>query len=183
MLEAGEDPLYVARRLVRMAIEDIGLADPQALPLAMAAQQAVHFLGMPEGTLALAECAVYLAAGAQEQRRLHAPTARCSRTWPTTRNDPVPLHLRNAPTRADERPRLRQGLQVRPRLRERRGRPGAPARIAARAASTTSRPTAAASASSPPAWPRAARSRSAPPSRRPAPTRPARPRLRLLPPA
>jgi len=61
MLEAGEDPLYIARRLVRFASEDIGMADPQALVIAMAAQQAVHFIGMPEGNLALAEAAVYLA--------------------------------------------------------------------------------------------------------------------------
>ncbi|MCC2629652.1 MAG: ATPase central domain protein [Thermomicrobiales bacterium] len=61
MLERGDDPLYVARRLVRFATEDVGLADPQALPLAVAAQQAVHFLGMPEGALALAELTLYLA--------------------------------------------------------------------------------------------------------------------------
>ena len=61
MLEAGEDPLYIARRLVRFASEDVGMADPQALVVAMAAQQAVHFIGMPEGNLALAEAAVYLA--------------------------------------------------------------------------------------------------------------------------
>ena len=61
MLEAGEDPLYIARRLVRFASEDVGMADPQALVVAMAAQQAVHFIGMPEGNLALAEAVVYLA--------------------------------------------------------------------------------------------------------------------------
>ena len=61
MLEAGEDPLYVARRLVRFASEDVGLADPQALPLAVAAAQATHQLGMPEGNIALAQAAVYLA--------------------------------------------------------------------------------------------------------------------------
>ncbi len=61
MLEGGEDPLYVARRMIRFASEDIGMADPQALVIAMAAQQAVHFIGMPEGALALAEAAVYLA--------------------------------------------------------------------------------------------------------------------------
>ena len=61
MLEAGEDPLYIARRMVRFASEDVGMADPQALVVAMAAQQAVHFIGMPEGNLALAEAAVYLA--------------------------------------------------------------------------------------------------------------------------
>ena len=61
MLEAGEDRMYIARRLVRMAIEDIGLADPRALEQAIAAQQAVHFLGIPEGDLALAQAAIYLA--------------------------------------------------------------------------------------------------------------------------
>ena len=69
MLEAGEDPLYVARRLVRFASEDVGLADPQALVLAMAAQQAVHFVGMPEGALALAAARGLPGRGAQEQRR------------------------------------------------------------------------------------------------------------------
>ena len=61
MIESGEDPLYIARRIIRFATEDIGLADPQALVVAMAAQQAVHFIGMPEGNLALAEAAVYMA--------------------------------------------------------------------------------------------------------------------------
>ena len=68
MLEAGEDPLYVARRLVRFASEDVGLADPQALVLAMAAQQAVHFVGMPEGALALAAARRLPGGRAQEQR-------------------------------------------------------------------------------------------------------------------
>jgi putative ATPase len=97
MLESGEDPLYVARRLVRMAVEDIGLADPQALPVAMAAQQAMHFLGMPEGALALAECAVYLAT-APKSNRLYAGYGQAQADVHQTRNDPVPLHLRNAPT-------------------------------------------------------------------------------------
>ena len=64
MIEAGEDPLYIIRRIIRFASEDIGLADPQALVVAMAAQQAVHFIGIPEGNLALAEAAVYLATAA-----------------------------------------------------------------------------------------------------------------------
>jgi putative ATPase len=97
MLERGDDPLYVARRLVRFATEDIGLADPRALPLATAAQQAVHFLGMPEGALALAELTVYLALAPKSNavyRAYDAARADVERT----RNDPVPLHLRNAPT-------------------------------------------------------------------------------------
>jgi putative ATPase len=97
MLEGGEDPLYLARRLVRMATEDIGLADPQALPLAMAAQQAVHFLGMPEGALALAEITAYLAA-APKSNALYVAFGKAKGDVEETRNDPVPIHLRNAPT-------------------------------------------------------------------------------------
>ena len=99
MLEAGEDPLYIARRLVRFASEDIGNADPQALTIAVAAKDAVHFIGMPEGNTALAQAAIYLATRAEEQRRL----PRLQRRPPKTRHDdvaePVPLHLRNAPTK------------------------------------------------------------------------------------
>src|SRR5215211_3220244 len=98
MLERGDDPLYVARRLVRFASEDVGLADPQALPLAIAAQQAVHFLGMPEGALALAELAVYLALTPKSNAVYRAYGA-ASADVESTRNDPVPIHLRNAPTR------------------------------------------------------------------------------------
>jgi putative ATPase len=97
MLESGEDPLYLARRIVRMATEDIGLADPQALVLCMAAQQAVHFIGMPEGALALAEAVAYLAAAPKSNALYKAYGAAVSDVA-TTRNDPVPLHLRNAPT-------------------------------------------------------------------------------------
>jgi putative ATPase len=98
MLERGDDPLYVARRLVRFATEDIGLADPDALPLAVAAQQAVHFLGMPEGALALAELSVYLALAPKSNAVYRAYNA-ASNDVASTRNDPVPIHLRNAPTR------------------------------------------------------------------------------------
>ncbi len=97
MLEGGEDPLFVARRLVRAASEDIGMADPQALVVAMAAQQAVHFIGMPEGALALAQCAVYLAT-APKSNRLYIGYKAVRDAVMATRNDPVPLHLRNAPT-------------------------------------------------------------------------------------
>ena len=97
MLERGDDPLYVARRLVRFASEDVGLADPQALPLAMAAQGAIHFLGMPEGALALAELAVYLAL-APKSNALYRAYGAAAADVAQTRNDPVPLHLRNAPT-------------------------------------------------------------------------------------
>ena len=98
MLERGDDPLYVARRLVRFASEDVGLADPQALELAMAAQQAVHFIGMPEGALALAELAVYLAL-APKSNAIYRAYNEARSDVEKTRNDPVPLHLRNAPTR------------------------------------------------------------------------------------
>lgn len=97
MLEGGEDPLYVARRVVRMAVEDIGLADPQALPLTMAAQQAVHFLGQPEGDLALAEAVVYLCQ-APKSNAIYRAYAAALKDVQQTRNEPVPLHLRNAPT-------------------------------------------------------------------------------------
>lgn len=97
MLERGDDPLYVVRRLVRFASEDIGLADPHALPLAVAAQQAIHFLGMPEGALALAELTVYLSLAPKSNAVYRAYDA-AKADVEKTRNDPVPLHLRNAPT-------------------------------------------------------------------------------------
>jgi putative ATPase len=97
MLEAGEDPLYVARRLVRFASEDVGLADPQALVVAMAAQQAVHFIGMPEGALALAELVVYLAA-APKSNAVYRAYGEAVQDALTTRAEPVPLSIRNAPT-------------------------------------------------------------------------------------
>ena len=98
MLEAGEDPLFIARRLVRAATEDIGMADPQALVVAMAAQQAVHFIGMPEGNLALAEAAVYLAT-APKSNSLYTAYSGVQQEVKTGRNEPVPLHLRNAVTK------------------------------------------------------------------------------------
>lgn len=97
MLEAGEDPLYIARRLIRIASEDVGLADPHALSLCMAAQQAVHFVGIPEGNLALAQAAVYLAL-APKSNALYVAYRAVQEDIARTRNEPVPLHLRNAPT-------------------------------------------------------------------------------------
>ena len=97
MLEAGEDPLYIARRLVRFASEDVGMADPQALVVAMAAQQAVHFIGMPEGNLALAEAAVYLAT-APKSNSLYQAYSRVQEEIKQGTNEPVPLHLRNPVT-------------------------------------------------------------------------------------
>jgi len=97
MLEAGEDPLYVVRRLIRFASEDIGMADPQALSQAVAAQQAAHFIGMPEANLALAQAVVYLAT-APKSNALYAAYSAVQEDVARTRADPVPLHLRNAPT-------------------------------------------------------------------------------------
>lgn len=97
MLEAGDDPLYVARRLVRFATEDVGMADPQALVVAMAAQQAIHFLGLPEGKLALAEATVYLAT-APKSNSLYTAYSAIEDEIKKGSNDPVPLHLRNAVT-------------------------------------------------------------------------------------
>src|SRR6266478_6041702 len=97
MLEAGEDPLYIARRVVRMAVEDVGLADPNALPLCMAARDAVDFIGMPEGNLALAQAVVYLSA-APKSNALYAAYCEMRQDVEQTAADAVPLHLRNAPT-------------------------------------------------------------------------------------
>ena len=98
MLEAGEDPLFVARRMVILAAEDVGLADPQALVVAVSGQQAVHFLGMPEARLPLAEVTVYLARAPKSNSAYEAYT-RAAADVERTRNDPVPIHLRNAATR------------------------------------------------------------------------------------
>jgi putative ATPase len=97
MLEAGEDPLYVARRVVRMAVEDIGLADPNALALCMAARDAVDFIGMPEGNLALAQAVVYLSV-APKSNALYTAYGAVLQDVEQTAADSVPLHLRNAPT-------------------------------------------------------------------------------------
>ena len=110
MLEAGEDPLFVARRIVILAAEDIGLADPHALTLAVAAQQAAHFLGMPEGRLPLAEATVYLAR-APKSNSAYAAYGRALEDVQATRNDPVPLHLRNAPTGLMKRMGYGRGYQ------------------------------------------------------------------------
>ena len=98
MLESGEDPLYVARRLVRFASEDIGNADPQALAVAVAAKDAVHFIGMPEGNTALAQAAIYLAAAPKSNAVYRAYLA-AAEAAAREIAEPVPLHLRNAPTK------------------------------------------------------------------------------------
>ncbi len=98
MLSAGEDPLYIARRMVRFASEDVGNADPMALNIAVTAMQAFHFIGLPEGELALAQAAVYLAT-APKSNALYAGYGRVKETIASTGTLPVPLHIRNAPTR------------------------------------------------------------------------------------
>jgi len=98
MLEAGEDPLYVARRLVRFASEDVGNADPQALTVAVAAKEAVHFVGMPEGNTALAQAAIYLAT-APKSHAVYQAYTQAAADAQTDVAQPVPLHLRNAPTK------------------------------------------------------------------------------------
>src|SRR5215510_14473405 len=97
MLEAGEDPLYIVRRLVRFASEDIGLADPRALRIALDAKDAFNFIGLPEGKLALAQCVIYLAA-APKSNSVYTAYSEAAEDVENTRNDPVPLHIRNAPT-------------------------------------------------------------------------------------
>jgi len=97
MLESGEDPLYLARRMVRMASEDIGLAEPGALAITLAAKDAFDFLGAPEGHLALAQAAVYLSL-APKSNALYTAYGDVQEDVQKTEADPVPLHLRNAPT-------------------------------------------------------------------------------------
>jgi putative ATPase len=97
MLEAGEDPLYVARRLVRFASEDVGNADPRALSVAVAAKDAVHFIGMPEGNTALAQAAIYLAT-APKSNAIYRAYSEAAEAAAREVAEPVPLHLRNAPT-------------------------------------------------------------------------------------
>jgi putative ATPase len=96
MLEAGEDPLYIARRLVRFAVEDVS-TDPQALVMAVAAKDAVHFMGRPEGDLALAQCVVYLAR-APKSNAIYLAYEQAKQDALKTKADPVPMHIRNAPT-------------------------------------------------------------------------------------
>ena len=98
MLEAGEDPLYVARRLIRFASEDVGNADPRALSVAVAAKDAVHFIGMPEGNTALAQAAIYLAT-APKSNAVYVAYNEAAEDAVREIAEPVPLHIRNAPTK------------------------------------------------------------------------------------
>ena len=127
MVEAGEDPLYIARRLVRFASEDVGNADPVALQVAVAAKEAVHFIGMPEGNTALAQAAIYLAT-APKSNAVYVAYQRAAGDATADVAEPVPLNLRNAPTRLMKDLGFGQGYQVRPRRGRRGHRHGLPAR-------------------------------------------------------
>ncbi|HEX7423150.1 MAG TPA: replication-associated recombination protein A, partial [Terriglobales bacterium] len=117
MLHAGEDPLYIARRVVRMAVEDIGLADPNAMALTIAARAVVDFLGQPEGDLALAEAVVYLAI-APKSNALYTAYGAVGRDVETTAAEPVPLHIRNAVTKLMKQVGYGEGYQYAHNLAE-----------------------------------------------------------------
>ena len=113
MLEAGEDPLYIARRVVRFASEDVGLADPRALELAVAAYQACHFLGVPECNVHLTQAVTYLSL-APKSNAMEVAYNEAKKDAVTQLAEPVPLNIRNAPTRLMQAAGLRQGLYVCP---------------------------------------------------------------------
>ncbi len=98
MIDAGEDPMFIARRLIVSAAEDVGLGNPGALPVAVAAQQAVHFVGMPEGRIPLAEATVYLATS-QKSNSAYLAIDKALKDVRSSRDEPIPMHMRNAPTR------------------------------------------------------------------------------------
>jgi hypothetical protein len=129
MLESGEDPLYIARRLVRFASEDVGNADPSALTLTLAARDAYHFLGTPEGELALAQATIYLAL-APKSNAVYVAYDEARDDVRERPAEPVPLHIRNAPTRLMKDLRYGGGLPVRARRAGRARGPGASARLA-----------------------------------------------------
>ena len=130
MLAGGEEPRFIARRLVILAAEDIGLANPNALLLANACFDTVHKIGMPEARIPLAEATIYLATSPKSNSAYMAIAKALSLVEHDTTNRPVPLHLRNAPTKLMKQAGYADGLQVRPRLRGALCRAGVPARIA-----------------------------------------------------
>ena len=132
MIEAGEDPRFIARRIIVLASEDIGMADPQALPLAIAAADAVQFIGMPEGRIPLAEAVVYLALAPKSNASYLAIDAALADVR-AGRIGRVPHAPPRRPLPGGEAARPRQGLPVRPRRRARRRRAAVPARRARRA--------------------------------------------------
>ena len=129
MFAGGEDPLYLARRIVRMAVEDIGLAAPEALNLCLSAKDTYDFLGSPEGDLALAEAVVYLAL-APKSNAVYTAYGAVQDDIEHTRQEPVPLHLRNAPTKLMKELGYARRLPLRARRRRQSGRHGLPARLA-----------------------------------------------------
>ena len=131
MLEAGEDPLYIARRLMRFASEDIGNADPQALTVAVAAKDAAHFIGMPEGNTALAQAAIYLATAPKSNAVYTAYNAAAADAHQQAA-EPVPLHLRNAPTQLMKELEYGKGYQYAHDEAGRDRRDGLPAALACR---------------------------------------------------
>ena len=151
MLDAGEDPLYLARRVVRMAVEDIGLADPQALVICNAAKDAYDFLGSPEGELAIAQAVIYVAT-APKSNAAYTAYGAAMRAAKEGGSLLPPKHILNAPTNLMKSRRLRPRLRLRPRRRRRRS----PARITSRkssaAGSSTIRRSAASSARSGSGW-------------------------------
>ncbi len=131
MLEAGEDPLYIARRLVRFASEDVGNADPQALTVAVAAKDAAHFIGMPEGNTALAQAAIYLATAPKSNAVYAAYNAAAADAHTAGRRAGATAPAQRA-DEADEAARVRQGLRVRAQRPRRGHRDGLPAALAGR---------------------------------------------------
>ena len=129
MLAAGEDAMYVARRLIRMAVEDIGLAAPEALNLCLSAQQAMHLLGSPEGELALAQATVYLAL-APKSNAVYRAWGDVAADVEGTAAEPVPLHLRNAPTKLMKSCEFWARLSVRARCGKQSGGDGVLAALA-----------------------------------------------------
>ena len=127
MLDAGEDPLFLARRIVRMASEDVGLADPQALVVANAAKDAYDFLGSPEGELAIAEAVVYVAT-APKSNALYTAFAAATALAKTTGSPPPPKVILNAPTKLMREEGYGDGYRLRPRPARRLLRPGLLAR-------------------------------------------------------
>ena len=156
MFAAGEDPLYLARRIVRMAVEDIGLAAPEALNLCLSAKETIDFLGSPEGDLALAEAVVYLSL-APKSNAVYTAYGAVQAEIEHTRQEPVPLHLRNAPTRLMKELDYGKGYSM-PTTKKTKSPTWTACRIRCAAAVITNPPRKAAKNSSPSAWKRSARS-------------------------
>jgi putative ATPase len=125
MIEGGEDPLYIARRLVRFASEDVGLASPRALEQAVAAYQACRFIGLPECALALAQAVVFLAT-APKSNSLEAAYIAVKEEIGRSGHLPVPLHIRNAPTGLMKKLGYGKGISLRSRLPRSKSGSGAP---------------------------------------------------------